>query len=70
MIESVDKFHLPKIASYRMSLSQNLTLIKFPLFIIIETILTIIFLIGNMGFRALGLVKIYQKIKNHPIYSI
>lgn len=67
MIESVDKFYLPKIASYRMSLSQNLILIKFPLFIIIETILIIIFLIGNMGFRTLGLVKIYQKIKDHQL---
>lgn len=69
MIESIDKFYLPQIASYRMSLSQNLTLIKFPFFIAIEIFLMIIFLIGNMGFRTLGLLKIYQKIKNHQFTS-
>lgn len=69
MIESIDKLYLPKIASYRMSLSQNLTLIKFPFFIAIEIGLIVIFLIGNMGFRSLGLIKIYQKIKKHQTNS-
>lgn len=65
MIESVDKFYFPKIAAYRINLSQNLNLIKLPFFIGLETSLIFIFIIGNMGFRILGLIPIFQKIKNH-----
>jgi len=65
MIESVDKFYFPKIAAYRINLSQNLNLIKFPFYIALEIALILIFIIGNMGFRSLGLISIRQKIKNH-----
>lgn len=70
MIESLDKFYLPQVASYRSSLSQNLSLIKFPLFIIIEFILLCIFLIGNTGLRCLGFITIFQKTKKHSFTSL
>ncbi len=65
MIESVDKFYFPKIAAYRINLSQNLNVVKFPFYIALETALILIFIIGNMGFRSLGLISVWQKIKNH-----
>lgn len=63
MIESVDKFYLPKLAAYRINLSQNLSIIKLPLYFTIEFSLILIFLVGNMGFRILGVSQIIQKIK-------
>ena len=65
MIESVDKFYFPKIAAYRINLSQNLNVIKFPFYIALEVALVLIFIIGNMGFRSLGLITIWQKFKRH-----
>ncbi len=70
MIESIDKFYFPKLAAYRINLSQNLTLIKFPFFIAIESVLILIFLVGNMGFRILGFESIYQKIKHHNFSNL
>jgi hypothetical protein len=63
MIESIDKFYFPKLAAYRINLSQNLSFIKLPLFIGIEFTLIAIFLIGNMGFRCLGFLNIFSKFK-------
>jgi hypothetical protein len=70
MIESIDKFYLPQIASYRSSLFQNLSLIKFPLFLTIELILILTFLIGNMGLRCLGFIPIFQKAKIHKFSQL
>lgn len=64
MIESIDKFYLPQLAAYRINLSQNLSIIKLPLYLIIESALVLIFLVGNMGFRIIGFSQIYQKIKH------
>jgi hypothetical protein len=61
MIESIDKFYLPTIASLRMNLSQNFFSIKLPVLIFIEICLIGIFLIGNMGMRFLGLWTIIIK---------
>ncbi len=70
MIESLDKFYLPQVASYRSSLSQNLSLIKIPLFVGIETILVLAFIIGNMGLRCLGFVTVFQKAKKYTFTSL
>jgi hypothetical protein len=70
MIESIDKFYLPKLAAYRSSLSQNLSLIKIPLFLIIEFILVLIFLVGNMGLRCLGFISIFQKFKKQKFIPL
>lgn len=70
MVESIDKFYLPKLAAYRIILSQNLSLIKLPLYIAIESILIFIFLVGNMGFRILGFHQIYQKIKHQDFNQL
>ncbi len=69
MIESTDKFYFPKIAAYRINLSQNLNPIKLPFYIGLETGLIFIFIIGNMGFRVFGLIPIYKKIKNRQFTS-
>ena len=61
LVESTDKLYWPQLASYRQSLSQNLSLIKLPLFIAIEATLTAIFLFGNFGTRIFGLI--FTKIK-------
>lgn len=70
MIESIDKFYLPKLASYRLSLAQNLTFIKLPLFIALEFSLILVFFIGNIGLRLLGFPLIFQKIKKHQVSPI
>ncbi len=58
MIESIDKFYLPRLASYRFNLSQNITLIKLPVFLFIELLLLLIFIIGNSGIRIFGIKEI------------
>lgn len=60
MIESLDKFYLPKLASFR----SNQTNIIIS--IILEIGLIFIFLIGNLGTRFLGFFTlIFKKIKNN-----
>jgi hypothetical protein len=61
LIESTDKLFWPSLASYRQSLSQNLSLVKFPLFATIETFLILVFLLGNFGTRTLGLIFLKTK---------
>jgi len=51
LIESIDKFYWPKLASYRYN--QN----NFLISIFIELFLIAIFLIGNLGLRILGIIK-------------
>lgn len=51
MIESIDKFYWPKLASFR----YNQT--NFLVSIIIELFLIFLFLIGNLGFKVIGLLK-------------
>ncbi|MFA6518430.1 MAG: hypothetical protein WCV93_02135 [Candidatus Shapirobacteria bacterium] len=63
LIESTDKLYWPSLASYRQSLSQNLSLIKLPLFIIIETFLAVVFLLGNFGTRVFGVFSIKTKLE-------
>jgi len=55
MIESLDKFYLPKLASFRFN--QTNILIS----VILEVGLIFIFLIGNLGTRVLGLFTIFSK---------
>lgn len=70
MIESIDKLYFPKLAAYRINLSENLSLIKLPIFISIEVFLIVIFLIGNMGFRFLGFFQIFSKIKTKTLTDL
>lgn len=55
MIESLDKFYLPKLASFRFN--QTNILIS----AILEVGLVFIFLIGNLGIRFLGFFTIFSK---------
>ena len=55
MIESLDKFYLPKLASFRFN--QTNILIS----IILEIGLIFIFLVGNLGTRVLGFFTIFSK---------
>lgn len=70
LIESTDKLFWPQLASYRQSLSQNLSLIKLPLFIVIETFLAIVFLLGNFSTRILGLFSVKTKLETSLIIKI
>lgn len=70
LVESIDKLYLPKIASYRINLTQNLFSIKFPLLIIIECFLIGIFLVGNMGTRIFGFFVILKKVLTKKIEDI
>ena len=54
MIESIDKFYWPKLASYR----YNQT--SFFVSIIIEFFLVILFFVGNLGIRILGIGKFFN----------
>ncbi|MCW1949732.1 MAG: hypothetical protein KIH89_004835 [Candidatus Shapirobacteria bacterium] len=69
MVESIDKFYFPKLAAYRINLSQNLNPVKLPFYLGLEASLVLIFIVGNLGFRVLGLIPIFQKIKNHHLTS-
>lgn len=55
MIESIDKFYWPKLASFR----YNQT--NFLITIILELFLVFIFLVGNLGVRIFGIYKIISK---------
>lgn len=55
MIESIDKFYWPKLASFR----YNQT--NFLISIIIELFLVFIFFVGNLGIRILGTYRIINK---------
>lgn len=67
MIESIDKLYLPRLASLRMNISQNVFSFKLPVLIFIEISLIGIFLIGNLGTRVLGFYSIFKKIKNKKL---
>ncbi len=69
MIESTDKFYLPRLASYRFNLSQNLNLIKLPVFFFIEFVLTLIFIVGNTGIRLFGLSEIVRHLKSNKVIT-
>lgn len=56
MIESVDKFYWPKLASFRFNQT------NFLVSIFIEAFLISVFLIGNLGTRFLAFFEIYSKI--------
>jgi hypothetical protein len=62
MIESIDKFYFPRLASLRMNLAQNPLSVKLPILIAIEITLIGIFLIGNMGMRIFGFWTIFSKV--------
>jgi len=69
MIESLDKLYWPKLASFR----YNQT--NYFISIIIEIFLVLLFLVGNLGFRILGLIKISnsffsKKINDFTLLSI
>ncbi len=70
LIDSIDKFYLPKIATLRHNLSTQLFSYKLPFYLALELALFLIFLIGNMGIRILGLKTIYQKIRHKKIKPI
>ena len=60
MIESVDKFYWPKLASFR----YNQT--NFLITLLIELFLIGLFFVGNLGIRVLGIFSFFhKKIKNH-----
>jgi len=63
LIESPDKFFLPKIASLRYNLSLQWFSYKLPFFLILEAALFLLFVVGNLGFRILGLFAIAESIK-------
>jgi hypothetical protein len=55
MIESLDKFYLPKLASFRFNQT------NFLISVILEVGLVFIFLIGNLGTRFLGFFTLFSK---------
>ena len=61
MIESLDKFYFPKLASFRANQSNIL------ISLILEIALIFIFLIGNLGTRVLGFFTIFSKIITQKI---
>ncbi len=65
MIESVDKFYWPKLASYRFNQSNKLILI------IVNLSLVALFLIGNFWTRILGVLSIgHQSLQKHHWFRI
>lgn len=63
MIESPDKFFLPKLAALRYNLSFQLFSYKLPFILALEIALLIIFIVGNLGFRIIGFHQIVKTIK-------
>jgi len=58
MIESIDKFYWPTLASYRYN--QTNFLIK----LFIELLLLLIFIVGNLGVRIFGFIHFFKKSKD------
>lgn len=64
MIESIDKFYWPKLASYRYNQTSWLIAVFIELFLIT------IFFIGNLGVRILGIVKLLNIIIKNKLKDI
>lgn len=66
MIESPDRLFIPLLANMRYTLEASNKI--GPRLIIVQTIALGLFLIGNYGWRVLGLIKIFQKHKFYLNY--
>jgi len=55
LIESLDKIYWPRLATLRHNLLSQLLTWKLPFFLAIEAFLVLLFLVGNFGFRLIGL---------------
>lgn len=55
LIESIDKFYWPRLASFRYNQSNIF------ISVIVELFLIILFFVGNLGFRVLGLFRYFLK---------
>lgn len=66
MIESPDRLFIPLLANMRYTLEASNKI--GPRLIIVQTIALGLFLIGNFGWRAFGLIKIFQKHKFYLNY--
>jgi len=62
MVESLDKLYLPKLAVLRINLSQQWFSWKLPFLMILELFLVLIFLVGNLGTRVLGVPVLIKKV--------
>lgn len=70
LIESYDKLYLPRLATFRTNLSQQIFSYKLPFLLIIEASLLLIFIIGNLGTRLFFFFPLLTKIKNHKLLPI
>ncbi|MBU2592836.1 hypothetical protein KKD61_05300 [Patescibacteria group bacterium] len=61
LVESLDKLYLPRLAAFRINLSQQWLSFKLPVFLLVEMFLVLIFLIGNLGIRIFGLPLLFKK---------
>jgi hypothetical protein len=60
LIESTDKLYLPQLASLRFNLAANPFTYKLPVLIAIEVFLVIIFFVGNLGTRIIGIFHFFS----------
>jgi len=67
LVESIDKLYLPRLATLRQNLTSQIFSYKLPFLVGIEFFLILLFLIGNMGIRILGLKTIYRKITSKKL---
>jgi len=61
MVESLDKLYWPKLALLRINLIHQWFSWKLPFLLAIELFLVLVFLVGNLGTRAIGLVVMFSK---------
>jgi hypothetical protein len=63
MIESLDKFYLPRLASYRSSLSQNLSFINYLSFSLLKVLLFLFFFLAIWVCVVLVLFLFFKNLK-------
>jgi len=70
LINAIDKFYFPQLATLHGNLLQNPFTYKFPVLVSIEIFAIILFIVGNFGVRILSLKSLIQKNKNNSDFVI
>lgn len=70
LIDAYDKLYIPQISVLRFNLENQFSLFKLPILLTIYLFSFLIFLLGNMGTRVLGLINIFKKVKNKQLKEL
>ncbi len=70
LIESLDKLYWPWLAELRINLAQNFLTWKLPVLLLIEGVLLLFFIVGNLGVRIIGFIYLTVKVRKKKITDL